>query len=318
MENRKKRCAVIALGGNAISPPGSGNTIADQFMHTRRSLHGLKDLLHKNYLLAITHGNGPQVGDALRRVELTKDVLPSKPLGILVADTQGSMGYMIEQSLQNLLQSEQIDRQVISVITQVLVDRDDSALNNPTKFVGQVFSREQAEILTRDEGWSMRQYNEENKWRRVVGSPNPLKIINNGAIRNLVQSGVITIAAGGGGIPVYRDSRLGLEGCDAVIDKDLASSILAKEIDADELIILTNVDNVKVNFGRSDEMDLKRINVAEASRYLDEGQFPPGSMGPKIMAAINFLQDRKGRVIICSLKQVNDALNGKAGTEIIP
>ncbi len=313
-----KRCAVIALGGNAISPPDWEATIADQFRHTRESLRSIVELLRKDYLFALTHGNGPQVGDALRRVELTKNELPEKPLGVLVADTQGSMGYMIEQSLQNLLAREGIDRRVVTVITQVLVDDEDPALSNPTKFVGQIYTRAEAERFMRDHNWKMKPFDGDDRWRRVVGSPEPLEIINGEVINDLVRSGVIVIAAGGGGIPVYKHPFLGLEGCDAVIDKDLAGAILAKSIGADELIILTNIDAVYLDFGKPTKRSVERMTVDEASRYLEAGQFPSGSMGPKIRAAVNFLRAGGERTLICALDQFDRAIHGKAGTWIIP
>ena len=318
MRRNKKPCAVVALGGNAISPPDRLVSIAEQFAHTRRSLSGLLQLLLNDYLLALVHGNGPQVGAALRRVELARGVLPDVPLGLLVADTQGSMGYMIEQSLQNLLANEHINRQVVTLVTQVLVSQNDPALKDPTKYIGSIFTKAEAERLMNVEGWTIKQFRGEDEWRRVVFSPEPISIINAAIIKELVQSGHILIAAGGGGIPVYMDSRLGLEGIDAVIDKDLAAAILAQEIGASELIILTNIDAVRINFGKSDERAIRKMTLAESKNYQEAGHFPKGSMGPKVQAAVQFLEQGGKRAIICELKEVALAIQGQAGTVIVP
>ncbi len=317
MADSNRPCAVVALGGNAISPPDKKVSVAEQFAHTRRSLSGLIQLLRNNYLMAIVHGNGPQVGAALRRVEIARDVLPVVPLGLLVAETQGSMGYMIEQSLQNLLEREKFDREVITFVTQVLVDRNDPALNNPTKPVGHSFTEEEAQLLINQEGWAMRQLTGKNLWRRVVYSPNPISIQNSSIIRRLVHEGKIVITAGGGGIPVYRDPKLGFEGIDAVIDKDFAAAILGKEIDADELIILTNIDAVRINYGQPDEKAIRKMTVAEAKQYNTEGHFSPGSMKPKVEAAVQFLEQGGKRAIVCELKEVDLAIQGQAGTIIV-
>jgi carbamate kinase len=311
------RCAVVALGGNAISPPGEPDTITNQFRHTRESLGGIVALLKQGFNLAITHGNGPQVGAALFRVELSRSVLPSIPLGVLVADTQGSMGYMIEQSLINRLAKEQIHRPVVTIITQVLVDQHDPALSEPTKFIGQVYSSDEAKRFMESEGWVMKPFNGD-KWRRVVGSPIPLGIVNRRAIREMVSAGEVVIAAGGGGIPVYRDPILGLEGVDAVVDKDRAAAILAHDIEADELIIVTNISNVYLDYGKATQRSVSTLRVREAKRYLDDGQFSPGSMGPKVEAAVQFVERGGKRAIICSLDEIEPSLDGSAGTVILP
>lgn len=318
MPHFKSRCAVVALGGNAISPPNEPDSIASQFRHTRDSLRGIVAFVRRNYNLAVTHGNGPQVGAALRRVELARTELPPAPLGVLVADTQGSMGYMIEQSLINRLAREGLHRPVVTIITQVLVDQHDPALENPTKFVGQVYSKAEAERHAEDEDWVLKPYNGADQWRRVVGSPKPLGIVNRKAIRELVQSGVIIIAAGGGGIPVYRDPALGLEGVDAVIDKDRAAAILAHDIEAEELVILTNTDAVYLDYGKLAQRRISRMRIAEAKQRFAEGQFPEGSMGPKVEAAVQFVEGGGERAIICALDQVEEALGGRAGTEVVP
>jgi len=318
MSSLSARRAVVAFGGNAISPP---NLVADyttQFEYTYRSLGGIVELLKRGYNLAITHGNGPQVGTALRRVELASSELPQVPLELLVADTQGSIGYMIEQSLQNRLLKEGMNRRVVTFISQVLVDENDPALSEPTKFVGRIYSKEEADQFIEKEGWIMKPFNNKDQWRRVVGSPKPLGIVNRTAMRELVQSGVIVIAGGGGGIPVYRYPEMGLRGLDAVIDKDLVAAILAHEIEADELIILTNIDAVKINFGKPAEKTINSMRIHEAREYISQGHFPPGSMGPKVEAGVKFVEQGGERAIICAMEQVDAAIRGDAGTAIIP
>ena len=318
MAQKVKHRAVVALGGNAISPPDIDAGISDQFLHTRKSMDGIISLLNRGYQIAIAHGNGPQVGAALLRVENSREELPDIPLGLLVADTEGSMGYMIEQSLQNALKREKIERNVVTMITQVLVNPNDPALSEPTKYIGQIYNKEEAESRINGEGWVMKPYLGEEQWRRVVGSPVPISIINSRVIKELIEKDNILIVCGGGGIPVYYDFEKGLEGIDAVVDKDLAASILAKEINATDLIIITNVDKVRINFGKPDEKALSVLTISDAKKYSDEGQFPPGSMGPKIQAAIQFLENGGKRAIICELDEIVLALENKAGTSIIP
>jgi len=313
------RRAVVAFGGNAISPPDQLAPYSTQFEYTYRSLGGIVELLKRGYNLAITHGNGPQVGIAMRRVELAGAELPTVPLELLVAETQGSIGYMIEQSLLNRIAREGLNYRVVTLVSQVLVDENDPALSEPTKFIGRIYSQEDAERFIKEEGWVMKPFNpKKDQWRRVVGSPKPLGIVNRKAMRELVQAGVVVIAGGGGGIPVYRDATRGLKGIDAVVDKDLVAAILAHEIEADELIILTNIDAVKINYGKPDEFKLSQIRLAEAKRYMKEGQFPPGSMGPKMEGGIRFVEQGGERAIICAVEQVEAAIRGDAGTAILP
>jgi carbamate kinase len=309
--------AVVALGGNAISKAGEPDTIASQFANTRASLGGIVELLRAGYDIALTHGNGPQVGNAILRVELSADKAPILPLGICVADTEGGMGYMIAQSLDNRLKKEKINRLVVPIVTQVLVDKDDPSISEPTKFIGQFYSKEEAEELAKKRGWKMKK-DSNRGWRRVVPSPKPLEIIEKEAIKILLERKIVAIAAGGGGIPVYRMPDRSLEGVDAVIDKDLASAVLAKAVEAELLLILTGVDQVAINFGRLDQKFLDRITSKEAQKYLEGGEFPPGSMGPKIQAAINFLRAGGKEVIITSIGQAYPAVLGKAGTHILP
>lgn len=307
----------MALGGNAISSPSEPDTIANQFRHTRDALAGVTNLIARGYRVAITHGNGPQVGNALLRVELAKGRAPILPLGIIVADTEGGMGYMIEQCLQNMLLRRQLTCSVVTIVTQVLVDPEDSALKNPSKYIGQFYSEPEAKQMAEAEGWTVKQDGGRG-WRRVVGSPQPLQILNGDAIEQLVEQGTIVIAAGGGGIPVYRKPDGWLEGVDAVIDKDRASAVLARDIGAQELFILTDTEFVSLNFGKPDQRDLRRMTLSEAERYLADGHFPAGSMGPKIEAAISFLKNGGRRVIICALARLMESLDGQSGTTIMP
>ena len=308
--------AVIALGGNAISLPDVEDTITNQFQHTREALRGILDLVRNDYQLVITHGNGPQVGNALLRVEAAADRAPILPLGICVADTEGGMGYMIEQCLQNVMQYAGLHREVATLVTQMLVDQHDERLKNPTKFIGQRYSEEEAKRFEQTRGWVMKQ-DAKGAWRRVVGSPMPLGVIPGKTIKTLVERGTIVIAGGGGGVPVYEDEYGLYEGVDAVIDKDLASAVIAREIGADTLMILTGVEKVSINFNKPDQRDLDCLTLDEARKYLDEGQFPPGSMGPKIRAAIQFIEGGGKQAIITSFKLASEALLGVAGTRVI-
>ncbi len=311
------KTAVVALGGNAISPRDEPDTIANQFRRTRQSLESMIHLIDEGYNLAITHGNGPQVGNALLRVELARGKAPILPLGICVADTEGGMGYMIEQSLQNRLRREGIDKDVVTVVTQVLVDRDDPSVANPTKFIGQFYDEAEARALEEENGWVMRYDSAREGWRRVVPSPHPRAIVNHKPIRRLVDAGTVVIAAGGGGIPVYIDENGNYEGMDAVIDKDRAAAILARDIGAHELFIITDVPEVCVDFDTPSERPLRDVQVDELLRYHEAGQFPPGSMGPKVQAAVTFLEHGGEKVFITSIEHLHAALGGKRGTQIV-
>ncbi|MEO0136145.1 MAG: carbamate kinase [candidate division WOR-3 bacterium] len=308
--------AVIALGGNAISSTGRDD-IHVQFANTRKSLEVVVELIKQGYNLAITHGNGPQVGNALLRVERTAQEIPALPLGVIVADTEGGMGYMIEQSLQNKLKKLGIERDVVTIVTQVIVDANDPSIINPTKFVGPFYNEKQAKKLAELFGWVIKE-DPGRGYRRVVPSPKPLKIVNCRIIKQLVDQGVVVIAAGGGGIPVYIEIDGTYEGIDGVIDKDLASAVLAIDIKAQVLAILTAVDYVYLNYKKPDQKRLEKITLSEAKRYLQEGHFPPGSMGPKIEAGIKFLEAGGSEVIITSLENAKKAFLGDFGTKIVP
>jgi carbamate kinase len=307
--------AVVALGGNAISSTGKED-IHEQFANTRQSLEGIVELIQEGYKLAITHGNGPQVGNALLRVERTKRDIPALPLGVIVADTEGGMGYMIEQSLQNKLMTTGIGREVVTIVTQIIVDPSDPSITNPTKYIGPFYTKKQADMLAKLFNWVIKE-DSGRGYRRLVPSPIPRRIVNRRTIQLLVDHGTIVIAAGGGGIPVYIENNGTYEGVDAVVDKDRASAVLAHDIDASTLLFLTNVDNVYLNYKKPGQQVLKKMTTAEAMRYLDQGHFPTGSMGPKIEAAISFLNSGGQEVIITSLSKAKLAISGDAGTLIV-
>lgn len=311
----KRKSVVIALGGNAISRPGVPDTIANQFKHTRESLPPIIKMAQEGYKMVITHGNGPQVGNALLRVELSRGKTPDLPLGVLVADTQGGIGYMIEQSLQNGLKRANVERNVVTLVTQTLVDKDDPSIKDPKKFVGQFYTRQQAERMSMECGWFVKE-DPGRGYRRVVPSPLPLTVLNHRSVKDLMDRGHIVIAAGGGGAPVYLEDDGTLEGMDAVIDKDRASAVLGNEIGAHTFLILTEADGVYLDYGTPDQKKIDRLSIDEARTYIDEGQFPPGSMRPKIEAAINFIEGGGKMVMIASIEEGYLALEGRAGTTI--
>ena len=314
-QTKEHKVVVIALGGNALIREGQQGTIAEQFENIRKSLDGIIYCLKQGYGVVITHGNGPQVGNMLLMVEASRNQVPELSLGVCVADTEGAIGYMIQQSLTNRLRKEGINKCVVTVLTQVIVDKHDKAFSNPTKPIGPFFTKEEAERFQREKGWHILE-DSHRGYRRVVASPNPLEIVEECAIKSLLEAGDIVIAAGGGGIPVIVRDDGDLEGVDVVIDKDLASGVLARGIKADCLMMLTGVEHVFLNFKQSNERALSRLTVKEAHKYLKEGHFLPGSMGPKIQAAINFLNWGGELVIITSIDNGKMALEGRTGTKI--
>lgn len=311
-----KKIAVVALGGNALIRGNEAGTIQQQEKNTYNTLVNLAELLKKDYNIVITHGNGPQVGNILLRNEAgyNQYKIPKMPLDICVADSQGGIGYMIERQMKNILTEHKIRRNVITVVTEVLVDINDPAFKEPTKPVGAFFLKEEAELLARANNWVIKEDPRKRGWRRVVASPRPLEIVNKRIIRDLVKKGAIVIAAGGGGVPVYRDKKKHLQGIEAVIDKDLASSLLANEIVADAFFILTDVKNAYINFNKPGQKALETITAAEAKQYLMQGEFSRGSMGPKVEAAIEYVEHGGKETIITESSALSDK---DAGTRIV-
>ena len=312
-----KKIVVVALGGNALIREGERGTIHEQFANTRTSVRGIAHCIKKGFEVVITHGNGPQVGNMLLMTELSRGKIPELPLGICVADTEGAIGYMIQQTLVNSLQRECIKKCVVTILTQVIVDKDDKAFENPTKPIGPFFAGDEARKIINDKGWKMVE-DSHRGYRRVVASPKPLKIVESESVKRLLESGEIVISAGGGGIPVILKEDETLEGVDVVIDKDLASSVLALDIKASYLMMLTGVDRVYLNYGEPNKRPLDTITIEEAETYMAEGHFPPGSMGPKIQAAINFLKGGGECVIITAIDKVKESIAGETGTRIVP
>lgn len=312
----RNKTVVIALGGNAITREFEEGSIAQQFENTRLSLRSVVEYIKRGYRVVITHGNGPQVGNALVRVEETRHLVPPLPLGIIVADLEGGMGYMIEQCLQNKLHDRGLPRPVITVLTQVLVHKDDPSILNPSKFVGPFYREDQVKALEEERGWTVKE-DSGRGFRRVVPSPVPRSIVEKEIIKFLVDKDIIVIAAGGGGIPVYREGSGWLEGVDGVIDKDLASAVLARDINAQELLILTGVNQVAINYKKPDQKNLGKVTLSEVRRYMSEGHFPQGSMGPKMQAAIDFLEAGGEKVIITSIENACDAIINDSGTTIM-
>ena len=306
---------VVALGGNALAPPGERATIANQFRHTRESLAPIVDLARDGWRIAIVHGNGPQVGDSLARNELAAHEVEPLPLGVLVAETAGWIGYMIQQSLQNALERAGIGREVVTVITQTLVDRNDPSLEAPVKPIGHELSPERRARLEA-QGITMAA-DPLGRWRRLTASPIPIGVVEAPIVRRLVEQGTIVVAAGGGGPPVYRDPVLRTEGVDAVVDKDRTAAILARDLGADLLLILTDIDAVYRDYGTPRATPIRRITAAEAERLQAAGQFGAGSMRPKVEAAVAFARTG-GRAIIAELSQGLAAIRGETGTTILP
>ena len=309
------RTIVVALGGNALAQPGEEGTIAQQFHHTRESLGAVVELAREGWRIAIVHGNGPQVGNELIRNEQSRHLLPPLPLGVLVAGTEGWIGYMIQQSLQNALRRGGVDRQVVTVVTQVLVDPRDPQLRRPTKPIGRTMDEATARALAAELGGDVAQTR--GGWRRVVPSPRPLAIVERPMIRSLVEEGHLVIAAGGGGCPVYEHPGLGLEGIDAVVDKDRAAAILGHDIGAEVLMILTDVECVYLDYGSPEQRSIRRLTLDAADALLDAGELGSGSMAPKVEAAADFVRRGGTRAIIARLDQGRQAVAGEAGTEIV-
>ncbi len=311
--DRRVRTIVVALGGNALQPAGGKGDIYEQFAHTRSSLEPLVALAREGWRIAIVHGNGPQIGDALRRNEIASAVLPPLPVGVLVASTEGWIGYMIQQSLRNALDRFGVKRDVATLVTQVVVDPDDPLTHDPVKPIGRPMTEEAARRLA-DAGIPVKEG--PTGWRRLIASPIPIRIVEHAQIRRLLEAGTIVIAGGGGGCPVYVDPKLGVEGLDAVIDKDRAAQVLGGDIDASAFMILTDVDGVYRSFGTPDQELIAELTIAEARTLLESDELGKGSMAPKVEAALAFVEAGGESAHIGRLDAGIDVVEGRAGTTI--
>lgn len=311
-----RKTAVVALGGNALLRGNEIGTIQQQEKNTYDTCINLIKLLKQDYNIVITHGNGPQVGNIMLRNEAGYNTykIPKMPLDICVADSQGGIGYMIERQMKNILTENKIRRNVVTIVTQLLVDKNDPAFENPSKPIGPFYLKEEAELLARINNFVFKEDARKRGWRRVVASPEPKDILNKKIIKELVRKGNIVIAAGGGGVPVYQDKDKKLYGVEAVIDKDFASALLANEIKADEFFILTDVPKVYINFNKPNQQQLDYIKVSDAKKYYEAGEFGAGSMGPKILSAINFVEHGGKETVITESTQLGDP---SCGTRII-
>jgi carbamate kinase len=305
---------VISLGGNAIVPVGNAGTIEEQFRVTRETMRQVVELA-RDHRIVITHGNGPIVGNILVRNDAARDRIPPMPLDVCGADSQGGIGYMIQQTFQNLARASGLDVRAVTLVTQVVVDSEDAGFRNPTKPIGPFYQEAEARSLEAAKGWKMLP-DAGRGWRRVVPSPIPVRIVELETIRALFDAGHVVICAGGGGIPVVEGLDGTLRGVEAVIDKDLSSVVLGTAIGAETLLVVTSIDRVAVDFGKPTQRWLERITLSEAMRHLMDGQFPPGSMGPKIEAAVWFLKAGGRQVCITSPQQIRAATRGEAGTWI--
>ena len=307
---------LVALGGNALVRAGQRGTIADQRANLDRALGGIVPMIQRGCQVVITHGNGPQVGHILIRVEAARHQAYDLPLDVCVAQSQGEIGYLLQQSLENLLQQSHIDRTIAAVLCRTVVDQHDPKLAKPSKPVGPYYSEEEA-LALKTQGWSLVE-EPPHGFRRVVPSPEPIRIVETRVIQRLFDEGVIVIAVGGGGIPVSAETDGTLQGIEAVVDKDLASSQLAVTIGVERILDLTSVEHAKLYFNSPTEENLQTITVADAKKYLDEGHFAPGSMQPKIEAGIYFLEHGGREFIITHTEKALDGFEGRSGTHMVP
>ena len=311
----KRKIALIAFGGNAILPKNQRGLQAEQMKRSQMAAQLMIEVVKKGYELIIVHGNGPQVGNLLIQMEESVNKVPPFSLEVCDAMTEGSMGFMLEKALINELRKNSLDKEVATLVTQVVVDRDDPAFENPTKPIGPFYTKYRAQMLSRQKKWTMVE-DSGRGYRKVVPSPKPIDIVPKSILHDLVHSGKIIIAAGGGGIPVIINGRGLFQGVEAVIDKDFASSLIAREVKADLFTILTNVPRVCLNFGTPEEIPVREMTIEEAKKLYTEGQFPPGSMGPKIQAAIEYIENGGQEVLITSANHLKAALINRSGTKI--
>jgi carbamate kinase len=311
-----EKLAVIAIGGNSLIKDNKHQSVEDQYEAAHDTCVHIADLLQEGWNIVVTHGNGPQVGFILLRSDIAKTKLHEVPLDSCGADTQGAIGYHLQQNLQNELNRRKVARPVATVVTQVVVDASDPSFKEPSKPIGPFYNEAEAKKYKEEKGWAVKE-DAGRGWRRVVASPNPLRIVELDSIKSLINAGVAVIAVGGGGIPVIEKDGL-LVGTAAVIDKDRASALLANNLDASDLIISTAVDKAYLNYGKPDQKAIDKITVAEAKKYMAEGHFKPGSMLPKMEAAVSFIENGGKHVIITSPEFLVDAVHGKNGTHVYP
>jgi carbamate kinase len=314
---KRKHTAVVAVGGNALIVDERHQSIPDQVKAATMTSHYVADMIEAGWTVVLTHGNGPQVGFILRRSGIAKGEVPEVPIDFADADTQGAIGYMFQRALYNEFRRRKLKRKVVAIVTQVRVDPADPAFQNPTKPIGAHMPQDVAERLARDLDWTVKE-DSGRGWRRVVPSPKPQEIIELDIIEALIDLGYIVIACGGGGIPVLREANGELQGLEAVIDKDFASSLLARDLRAEMFVVSTGVEKVAVDFGKPQQRWLDRIGLEEARRHFAAGQFPKGSMGPKIEAVIAFLEGGGSRALITDPPNLGRALSGATGTHIVP
>ncbi|MBF0410689.1 MAG: carbamate kinase [Candidatus Riflebacteria bacterium] len=314
---KNEKIAVVAVGGNSLIQDEKRQSVPDQYQAACNTMVHIADMIQQGYNVIVTHGNGPQVGFILLRSEISRKQLHPVPLDSCVADTQGAIGYNFQMALMNEFKKRGIDRQVVTVVTQVLVDKNDPSFIKPTKPIGSFYKEEEARDRQAKDGWDIME-DAGRGWRRVVASPLPLEIVEEDAIKNLVKNNFVVVAVGGGGIPVIRDDKGNLVGAAAVIDKDYASALLASKIGADVFVISTAVEKVYLNFGKPDQKALDKITASELAKYISEGHFKPGSMLPKCKAVINFFRDGGKHAIITNPENLARAVKGEAGTHIYP
>ena len=312
------KTVVVAIGGNSLITDSGHQTVADQYEAAALTCKHLGSMLQDgNLRLVVTHGNGPQVGFILRRSEIAAPELHMVPLDSCVADTQGALGYQLQRAMGNEFRHRGLKRRAVTVVTQVLVDKDDPALRKPNKPIGSFMTREQAEEHRIKDGWDLVE-DAGRGWRRVVASPRPKAILELDAVSTLLEAGFVVVAAGGGGIAVVPDEKGDLTGVAAVVDKDLASSLLARQLKAETLVISTAVEKVCLNYGKPDQKQLSTMTVAEAKQYIQEGHFKPGSMLPKVQAVVEFLEGGGKEAFITDPEHLAAALAGRTGTRVIP
>lgn len=312
--------AVVAFGGNALLRPEDHGTQEEQIARAKQAARWLAEIVRLGYKLIVVHGNGPQVGNILIQAEEASTKIPPQSLDVCVAQTEGSIGFMLQQAIRNRLESiglaASTSGEVATILTEVEVDVNDPAFKRPTKPIGPFFTRYRAEALERDLGWTMKE-DSGRGWRHVVPSPRPLRILNINTVARMLESAAVVVAAGGGGIPVVKGRDGQWRGIEAVIDKDYASARLAADLDADLFIILTGVPKVALDFGKPSQRFVERMTVAEAEQHLADGQFPAGSMGPKIDSALQFVRATGKQVLITDVDVLREALQGKDGTLIV-